>query len=84
MSQFADQTQEQIAEFQESHVRMQKLTASVDKVVKILQEGHAQLRKASEEARRRLNQAVEEQHRCRKDRDSLDQYLKKKFMSTKT
>ncbi|MBW0463437.1 hypothetical protein O181_003152 [Austropuccinia psidii MF-1] len=47
MSQFAEQTQKQFSELQASHERMKKLTASMDKIVKTLQDGHAQLRKAS-------------------------------------
>ncbi|MBW0463795.1 hypothetical protein O181_003510 [Austropuccinia psidii MF-1] len=48
MSQYAEHTQKQFAELEASHERMKKLTASMDKTVKNLQEGHAQLRKASE------------------------------------
>ncbi|MBW0506379.1 hypothetical protein O181_046094 [Austropuccinia psidii MF-1] len=55
MSQFADQTQKQFAELEESHERMKTLTASMGKLVKTLQEGHAQLSKASEETKKRLN-----------------------------
>ncbi|MBW0504538.1 hypothetical protein O181_044253 [Austropuccinia psidii MF-1] len=49
MSKFAEQTQKQFAELEASHERMKKSTASMDKIVKTLQEGHAQLSKASEE-----------------------------------
>ncbi|MBW0498048.1 hypothetical protein O181_037763 [Austropuccinia psidii MF-1] len=79
MSQFAEQTQKQFAELQESHLRMERLTASMDKIIKPLQEGHARLSKASKEAKRRLNQVLEEQHHCKRDRDFLDQDLKKLF-----
>ncbi|MBW0564797.1 hypothetical protein O181_104512 [Austropuccinia psidii MF-1] len=48
MSQFAEKTQKQFAEIQESHERIKTLTASMDKIVKNLQEGHAKLRKSSE------------------------------------
>ncbi|MBW0531882.1 hypothetical protein O181_071597 [Austropuccinia psidii MF-1] len=41
MSQFAEQTQKQFAELQASHERMKTLAASMDKIVKSLQEGHA-------------------------------------------
>ncbi|MBW0587260.1 hypothetical protein O181_126975 [Austropuccinia psidii MF-1] len=75
MSQYAEQTQKQFAELEASHERMKKLTASVDKVVKTLQEGHAQLRKASEETNKRLNIVFEEQHNSRRDRDCLDQVI---------
>ncbi|MBW0473001.1 hypothetical protein O181_012716 [Austropuccinia psidii MF-1] len=39
MSQFAEQTQKQLAELQARHERMNTLTASMDKIVKTLQEG---------------------------------------------
>ncbi|MBW0518920.1 hypothetical protein O181_058635 [Austropuccinia psidii MF-1] len=45
----------------------------MDKMVKALQEGHAQLRKACEEANKRLNLVFEEQHHRKRDRDCLDQ-----------
>ncbi|MBW0591974.1 hypothetical protein O181_131689 [Austropuccinia psidii MF-1] len=47
------------------------------KIVKSLQEGHAQLRKASEENNKRLNQVFEEQNHCKRDRDFVDQYINK-------
>ncbi|MBW0539685.1 hypothetical protein O181_079400 [Austropuccinia psidii MF-1] len=49
MSQYAEKTQKQFAELEASHERMKKLTASMDKIVKTLQEGHAQLSKDFEE-----------------------------------
>ncbi|MBW0511142.1 hypothetical protein O181_050857 [Austropuccinia psidii MF-1] len=79
MSQFAEQTQKQFAELQESHERMKELTASMDKIVKALQEGHSQLKKASEETNKRLNQVFEEKHHSRRDTDFLDQDLNKLF-----
>ncbi|MBW0526067.1 hypothetical protein O181_065782 [Austropuccinia psidii MF-1] len=51
----------------------------MDKVVKPLQEGHAQLRKASEETNKRLNIVFEEQRHSRRDRDCLDQDINKLF-----
>ncbi|MBW0557175.1 hypothetical protein O181_096890 [Austropuccinia psidii MF-1] len=77
MSQFSEKTQKQFSELQESHLRMEKLTASMNKMVKALQEGHTKLRKASEETNKRLNQVFEEQHHQTRDRDCLYQYLKK-------
>ncbi|MBW0542303.1 hypothetical protein O181_082018 [Austropuccinia psidii MF-1] len=49
------------------------------KIVKILQEGHAQLRKASEETIKRLNQVFEEQHHSKRKSDFMDQDIKKLF-----
>ncbi|MBW0471181.1 hypothetical protein O181_010896 [Austropuccinia psidii MF-1] len=48
MSQYAEQTQKKFAALEVSHERMKILTASMDKIVKNLQEGNAQLGKASE------------------------------------
>ncbi|MBW0569443.1 hypothetical protein O181_109158 [Austropuccinia psidii MF-1] len=77
MSQYAEQTQKQFAELEASHERMKKLTASMDKIVKTIQEGHAQLSKASEETKKILNIVFEEQHHSRRERDCLDQDYKK-------
>ncbi|MBW0528841.1 hypothetical protein O181_068556, partial [Austropuccinia psidii MF-1] len=79
MSQYAEQTQKQFAELEASHKRMKKLTASMDKIVKTLQEGHAQLSKGSEETNKRLNIVFEEQHHSKRDRDCLDQDINKLF-----
>ncbi|MBW0537547.1 hypothetical protein O181_077262 [Austropuccinia psidii MF-1] len=76
-SQYAEQTQKQFSELEASHERMKKLTASMDKIVKTLQEGHAQLSKASEETNKRLNLVFEEQHHSKRDRDCLDKDINK-------
>ncbi|MBW0502250.1 hypothetical protein O181_041965 [Austropuccinia psidii MF-1] len=67
------------AELEASHERLKKLTASMDRIAKNLQEGHAQLSKASEETKKRLNIVFEEQHHSRRDRDCLDQDINKFF-----
>ncbi|MBW0490528.1 hypothetical protein O181_030243 [Austropuccinia psidii MF-1] len=77
ISQYAKKTQKQFAELEASPERMKKLTASMDKILKTLQEGHAQLRKASEETNKGLNIVFEEQHHSRRDRDCLDQEVNK-------
>ncbi|MBW0510955.1 hypothetical protein O181_050670 [Austropuccinia psidii MF-1] len=51
----------------------------MDKIVKSLQEGHAQLRKACEETNKRLNLVFEEQHHRKRDRDCLGQDINKLF-----
>ncbi|MBW0546359.1 hypothetical protein O181_086074 [Austropuccinia psidii MF-1] len=79
MSQFAEKTQKQFSELEASHYRMKAFTASIDKIVKTLQEGHAQLIKASEETDRRLNLDFEEQHHRKMDRDCLDKDIDKLF-----
>ncbi|MBW0472794.1 hypothetical protein O181_012509 [Austropuccinia psidii MF-1] len=79
MSQYAEKTQKQFAELEASHERIKILTASMEKVVKTLREGHAQLIKASEETNKRLNLVFEEHHHSKKDRDCLDQDIDKLF-----
>ncbi|MBW0507285.1 hypothetical protein O181_047000 [Austropuccinia psidii MF-1] len=79
MSQFAEKTQKHFAELQASHERIKTLTASMDKIVKTLQVGHARLSKASEETKKRLNLYFEEQHHRKRDRYCLDQDINKLF-----
>ncbi|MBW0577567.1 hypothetical protein O181_117282 [Austropuccinia psidii MF-1] len=77
MSQYAEKTQKQFAELEASHERMKELTASMDKILETLQEGHAQLSKASEKINKRLNIVFEEQNHSKRDRDCLDQDINK-------
>ncbi|MBW0516069.1 hypothetical protein O181_055784 [Austropuccinia psidii MF-1] len=79
MSQCAEQTQKKFAQLEASHKRIKILTASMKKIVKDLQEGHSQLRKASDKTNKRLNLVFEEQHHSKKERDFLDQDIKKLF-----
>ncbi|MBW0474671.1 hypothetical protein O181_014386 [Austropuccinia psidii MF-1] len=77
MYQYAEQTQKQFSELEASYERIKILTASMDKIVKNLQEGYAQLRKALEEINKRLNLVIEEQHHSKRDRDCMDQDINK-------
>ncbi|MBW0572572.1 hypothetical protein O181_112287 [Austropuccinia psidii MF-1] len=79
MSQYADQTQKQFAKLEESHERIKILTASMEKIVKNLQEGHAQLSKASEETKRRSDLVFEEQHHSKRYSNFLDQDINQLF-----
>ncbi|MBW0559940.1 hypothetical protein O181_099655 [Austropuccinia psidii MF-1] len=79
MSQYAEKTQKKLSELEASHERMKRLTASMDKIVKPLQEGHSQLSKASEETNKRLNLVFEEQHHSKRNRYYLDQDINKLF-----
>ncbi|MBW0545295.1 hypothetical protein O181_085010, partial [Austropuccinia psidii MF-1] len=79
MSQSSEKAEKQFSECEASHERMKILTASMDKIVKNLQEGHTQLRKASEETNKRLNPVFEEQHHRKHDRDYLDEDINKLF-----
>ncbi|MBW0486196.1 hypothetical protein O181_025911 [Austropuccinia psidii MF-1] len=56
---------------------MKTLTASMDKIFKNLQGRPAQLSRASEETNGILNQVFEEQKNSKRDRDCLDQDIKK-------
>ncbi|MBW0480468.1 hypothetical protein O181_020183 [Austropuccinia psidii MF-1] len=76
MSQFSEQTQNQFAELQASHERMKTLTASREKMVRNLQEGHAQWSKASEETKKRSNLVFKEENHSKRDSDCLDQDIK--------
>ncbi|MBW0551952.1 hypothetical protein O181_091667 [Austropuccinia psidii MF-1] len=58
---------------------MRQIQASLEQIVKILQEGYAQLSKASEETNKRLNTVFEEKHHSKRDGDCLDQDIKKLF-----
>ncbi|MBW0524733.1 hypothetical protein O181_064448 [Austropuccinia psidii MF-1] len=51
----------------------------MNKIVKNLQDRHAQLSKASEETNKRLNLVFEEQHHRKRERDCLDQDINKLF-----
>ncbi|MBW0567037.1 hypothetical protein O181_106752 [Austropuccinia psidii MF-1] len=84
MSQYSEQTQKQFAELEASHERMKALTSSMDKIVKTLQEGHAQLSKAPERTNKRLNIFFEEQHHHKRDSYFLDKDIKNCLMSTAT
>ncbi|MBW0510521.1 hypothetical protein O181_050236 [Austropuccinia psidii MF-1] len=51
----------------------------MDKIVRTLQEGPAQLRNASEETNKRLILVFEEQHHSKRDRDFPEQEINKLF-----
>ncbi|MBW0466097.1 hypothetical protein O181_005812 [Austropuccinia psidii MF-1] len=79
MSQYAEKTQKQFSELKASHERMKELTASMEKIVKTLQEGHAQLRQSYEETNKRLNLFFVKQTHSKRDRECLDQDINKLF-----
>ncbi|MBW0526641.1 hypothetical protein O181_066356 [Austropuccinia psidii MF-1] len=79
MFQYSEKTQNQFGEIQASHERRKALTASMDKIVKTIEEEHAQLSKSSEEAKKRLNKVFQEQHHSKGDRDPLNQDISKLF-----
>ncbi|MBW0482060.1 hypothetical protein O181_021775 [Austropuccinia psidii MF-1] len=79
ISQFAEQTQKTFAELQDSHDRMEKLTASMNKIFKTLQEGNSQFSKASEETNKKPDQFFEEKHHSKRDKDFMDKDINKLF-----
>ncbi|MBW0517259.1 hypothetical protein O181_056974 [Austropuccinia psidii MF-1] len=79
MSQYAERAQKKFSEVEARHERMKRLTANIDRIVKTLQEGHSQLRKASEETKKILNLIFQEQHHSKRDRDCLDKDIIKMF-----
>ncbi|MBW0582811.1 hypothetical protein O181_122526 [Austropuccinia psidii MF-1] len=79
MCQYAERSAKQFAELEAGHESMRKLQASMEQIVKNLQEGHAQLSKASEKTNRRLNLVFKEQHHSKRDTDCLDQDINKFF-----
>ncbi|MBW0557370.1 hypothetical protein O181_097085 [Austropuccinia psidii MF-1] len=57
--------------------RLQRNAILQEAKIKAIQESCAQLSKASEETKTRLNQVFEKQHHCKRDRDCLDQDINK-------
>ncbi|MBW0501070.1 hypothetical protein O181_040785 [Austropuccinia psidii MF-1] len=79
MSQFSEKAQKQSAELQARHESIKTLTASMKQIIKTLQQGPAQLSKASEETNKILNLVFKEQHHRKRDRDCHDQDINKLF-----
>ncbi|MBW0513559.1 hypothetical protein O181_053274 [Austropuccinia psidii MF-1] len=79
MSQFSAQTQEKFDEHHRSNERLKELKSLYEAAIKAIQESCAKLHKASEETNKRLNQVFEEKYHCKRDRDCLDQDIKKLF-----
>ncbi|MBW0463380.1 hypothetical protein O181_003095 [Austropuccinia psidii MF-1] len=79
MSQFSLQTQESLDDLKRITERLQQNEILQEATIKAIQESCAQLRKPSKETNKRLNQVLEEQHHCKRDRDCLDQDINKFF-----
>ncbi|MBW0562593.1 hypothetical protein O181_102308 [Austropuccinia psidii MF-1] len=79
MSQYAEKSAKQFSEIEAGHEGLKKTKASLEQIVKNLQEGYVQLSKASEETSKRLILVFEEQHHSKRDRDCLDQDINKQF-----
>ncbi|MBW0478319.1 hypothetical protein O181_018034 [Austropuccinia psidii MF-1] len=79
MSQFAVKTQESLNDLQRINERLQRNAILKEDTIEAIQESCAQLSKASEETKKRLNQVLEEQDYCKRDRECLDHDIKKLF-----
>ncbi|MBW0513010.1 hypothetical protein O181_052725 [Austropuccinia psidii MF-1] len=79
MSQFSVKTQEKFDELHSSNVRFKELTTLQEEKIKDIQESCAKLSKSSEETNKRLNQVFEEKYHYKRNRDCLDQDMKKLF-----
>ncbi|MBW0495122.1 hypothetical protein O181_034837 [Austropuccinia psidii MF-1] len=79
MSQFSVKTKEKLDDFKRLNERLQRNAILQEATIKAIQESCAQLSKASEETNKRLNKVLEEQKHCKKDRDCLNQDIKKLF-----
>ena len=78
-SQFVEQTQKEFERLHESMSRLQEACTLQTKTIHTLQEDYIELYKASEDSKRRLNQVLEEQNHCKRDREYLDQDIDKSF-----
>ncbi|MBW0578901.1 hypothetical protein O181_118616 [Austropuccinia psidii MF-1] len=74
---FAVQTQVKFDDLKRDNKRLQKLTTLQEAIIKSIQESCGKLRKPSEETNKRLNQVFEEKDHCNRDRDCLDQDIRK-------
>ncbi|MBW0481810.1 hypothetical protein O181_021525 [Austropuccinia psidii MF-1] len=79
MSQFAVQTQEQLDDFKRLNEILKRNEILQEAKIKAIQESCAKLSNTSEEINKRLNQAFEEQHHCKRDREFLDKEKNKLF-----
>ncbi|MBW0553559.1 hypothetical protein O181_093274 [Austropuccinia psidii MF-1] len=76
---FVEQTQKEFERLHESISRLQEVYTLQTKTIHTLQEDYTELYKASEDTKRRLNQVLEEQNNCKRDREYLDQDIDKLF-----
>ncbi|MBW0551237.1 hypothetical protein O181_090952 [Austropuccinia psidii MF-1] len=68
--------QKEFERLHENISRLQEVNTLQTKAIHTLQEDYAQLSKASEETKRRLNQVLEEQNYCKRDREYLHKDIK--------
>ncbi|MBW0587347.1 hypothetical protein O181_127062 [Austropuccinia psidii MF-1] len=78
-SQFVEQTQKEFERLHKSISRLHKAHTLQTRTIHTLQEDYTELYKASEDTKKRLNQVLEEQNHCKRDREYLDQDIDKLF-----
>ncbi|MBW0545319.1 hypothetical protein O181_085034 [Austropuccinia psidii MF-1] len=78
-SQFVEKTQKEFERLHESISRIQEVYTIQTKTIHTLQEDYTESYKASEDTKRRLNQVLEGQNHCKRDREYLDQDMEKLF-----
>ncbi|MBW0575005.1 hypothetical protein O181_114720 [Austropuccinia psidii MF-1] len=79
MSQFAVKTEEKFDELHRSNEIFKELTTLHEATIKAIQESRAKLCKGSEETNKILNQVFEQKYPGNRERDFLDQEIKKLF-----
>ncbi|MBW0551025.1 hypothetical protein O181_090740 [Austropuccinia psidii MF-1] len=79
MYQLSVQNQKKLYYFKRLNERFQRNAILQKTTIKATQESCAQLIKATEEIKKRLNQLFEEKHHCKRDRDCMDQEINKLF-----
>ncbi|MBW0539571.1 hypothetical protein O181_079286 [Austropuccinia psidii MF-1] len=79
MPQLAVKTQEKFDEPHRSNVRLKEMTILQQETVNAIQEGCDKLSKVSEEKNQRVNKVLEEQYHYKRDRECMDQDIKKLF-----
>ncbi|MBW0541132.1 hypothetical protein O181_080847 [Austropuccinia psidii MF-1] len=77
--QFGEQTQKKLKRLHENISRLQEVNTLQTKIINTLQEDYTKLSESSEETKRRLNQVLEMQNHCKRDREYLDKHIDKLF-----
>ncbi|MBW0463950.1 hypothetical protein O181_003665 [Austropuccinia psidii MF-1] len=73
MGKFEEKTQKEFEILHENNSRLQEIITLKTKTIHTLQEEYTQLSRASEETNKILNEVLEEQFHCKRDREYLDQ-----------
>ncbi|MBW0481222.1 hypothetical protein O181_020937 [Austropuccinia psidii MF-1] len=79
IAQFLEKTQKGFEKIHEKNSRLQVIITLKTKTIHTPQEDYTKLSKALEETNKRLNKVLEEQNPCKRDKEYLDQDMKKLF-----